>query len=145
MTWDEWRNKLKIPDDYITQIETSIECPQCGKHIYFDSTIVLLSNPPQYKYWCECGWVEYSRVKWNEAWKRKGKAANESFKKRQTVFMDWVPCSDRLPDSNGEYLVTTKDGEVYQDTLQFLCQWDDCGDDVIAWMPLPKPYQEDNQ
>ena len=84
-------------------------------------------------------------LKFRGAYEIAVKAANKAFENRWTQWVEWIPCSERLPDRNGEYLVTTKEGEVYQDTLQFLCQWDDCGDDVIAWMPLPKPYQEDKQ
>lgn len=66
----------------------------------------------------------------------------------------WIPVSDHLPEKNGEYLVTVgKDsrfafnGEatVYEDTFYSLCQWDDCGNDVIAWMEMPEPYTEEEQ
>ena len=84
-------------------------------------------------------------LKFRGAYEIAVKAANKAFENRWTQWVEWILCSERLPDSNGEYLVTTKDGEVYQDTFQFLCQWDDNKDNVIAWMSLPKPYQEDNQ
>ena len=63
----------------------------------------------------------------------------------------WIPCSERLPEEKGEYLVTYHP-----------CYWDDVKDEirvgidtfrgrttwakkkhqrVIAWMPLPKPYE----
>lgn len=70
----------------------------------------------------------------------------------------WIPCSERLPKKHGEsYLVTISDGAVYTTALQ----WDANGkrwylsffndgnilvdfiDDVIAWMPLPEPYREE--
>lgn len=58
----------------------------------------------------------------------------------------WIPVSERLPETNGEYLVTvhTNDGlEVYQDTFwAWGCLWDDWTQKVIAWMELPEPYQE---
>ena len=66
----------------------------------------------------------------------------------------WIPVSERLPDKNGEYLVTVRkdsrfafNGEatVYEDTFYSLCQWDDCGEDVIAWMEMPEPYKEEEQ
>lgn len=59
----------------------------------------------------------------------------------------WIPCSERLPDDGEEYLVTVQcDGHSIVDIDQcFSYGWDDYGADVIAWMPLPKPYQEDNQ
>ena len=63
----------------------------------------------------------------------------------------WIPCGERLPEEKGEYLVTYHP-----------CYWDDVEDEirvgidtfrgrttwakkkhqrVIAWMPLPKPYE----
>lgn len=68
----------------------------------------------------------------------------------ESTTFEWVSCKDRLPETNGEYLVTVKadskyafnnEPTVYTDYFQFGCQWDDCGDDVIAWMPLPEPYK----
>ena len=52
----------------------------------------------------------------------------------------WIPCSERLPDERGEYIVTNYDGYAYETT------WDDwdgrkwLSDKVAAWMPLPEPY-----
>ena len=56
----------------------------------------------------------------------------------------WIPCEERLPEENGNYLVTAiwkGKPEVDMDYFQFLCQWDDYKDTVVAWMPLPKPYE----
>lgn len=65
----------------------------------------------------------------------------------------WIPCSERLPEEKGEYLVTYHP-----------CYWDNVEDEikvgidtfrgrttwakkkfqrVIAWMPLPEPYKEE--
>ena len=50
----------------------------------------------------------------------------------------WIPCSERLPEKDGEYLTTTEDGlcdvESYGDGEWFY-------DDVVAWAPLPKPWK----
>lgn len=63
MTWDEFLNE-KV-DSYMTgQEETDIECPQCGRNIYIDKTIVLTSYPVKYKYWCACGWQDCTAIKW---------------------------------------------------------------------------------
>ena len=55
----------------------------------------------------------------------------------------WIPVSERLPEERGLYLTTTKNKEVYCD------YWNEDNFDrtemVIAWMPLPEPYQEGEQ
>ena len=79
---------------------------------------------------------------------------------------DWIPISERLPEANGRYLVTRGlnacgslwnriyianysdlmgiksvkiwwQGNVGKSDFEQL-------DDVLAWMPLPKPYREDD-
>lgn len=66
----------------------------------------------------------------------------------------WIPVGERLPEEQDCYLVTTKwkgsySGDVYIETNMAVYrerqkEWD-CADDVIAWMPLPKPYKEDKE
>lgn len=58
--------------------------------------------------------------------------------------MNWIPCSERLPEEKGLYFVTT-DGR-YDDivALTFYDLIDNVwytASDVIAWMPLPEPYK----
>lgn len=63
----------------------------------------------------------------------------------------WIPCSERLPEKWGDYLVTSKwkgvgSGTVYIETNMAVYnkragKWDH--PDVIAWMPLPEPYEEE--
>ena len=70
----------------------------------------------------------------------------------------WIPVSDRLPEKYiGQWLCCTSDGEIMvlpYDTPGdgtkecVFYQWDDDGYfyqtfDVVAWMPLPKPYNEE--
>lgn len=64
----------------------------------------------------------------------------------------WIPCSERLPKENGDYLICYYDGYItvgyYQNEIGYYPKywynqqdeqiWDD---DVIAWMPLPEPYK----
>ena len=72
----------------------------------------------------------------------------------------WIPCSERLPEENGTYLVYAPDyrggssrGKEWHDGIMFAIfkagKWSiehgyysrpNC---VIAWMPLPKPYEVD--
>ena len=64
---------------------------------------------------------------------------------------EWGTMFDCLmPDDGQDVLITTKAGYVMQDTAYddgdgcFL----DCYDnwlDVLAWMPLPEPYREENE
>lgn len=62
MTWDEF-NEQEI-DELIRHKKTDIDCPKCGRKVYFDSAIRLTSFPVKYYYWCKCGWNGYSAVKW---------------------------------------------------------------------------------
>ena len=66
----------------------------------------------------------------------------------------WIPCSERLPEEDGQYLITVKykPEADYEDIYAEHGEWTDgrwdmfcfghCGEveDIIAWMPLPKPY-----
>lgn len=68
----------------------------------------------------------------------------------------WIPCSERMPDTNGVYNVTRKisDGFVCRN-ISDTCYYDGSNTwhddtrvnherryitDVIAWMPMPEPY-----
>lgn len=57
----------------------------------------------------------------------------------------WIPCEERLPSEDGDYLVTFSLMGVkfpievcaFEDG-----KWDKyLYDGVLAWMPLPKPYE----
>ena len=69
----------------------------------------------------------------------------------------WIPCSKRMPDTNGVYNVTRKisDGFVCRN-ISDTCYYDGSNTwhddtrvnherryitDVIAWMPLPEPWK----
>ena len=77
----------------------------------------------------------------------------------------WIPCSERMPDANGMYLVTMMEKAKAEDLgfdldeievrkMRYSCnagwqiprhipKWinDVITDEVIAWMPLTEPYQ----
>ena len=58
----------------------------------------------------------------------------------------WIPVSERLPEETGTYLVTLeyKEHGTGITTLWFHGSfgWDlRVADVVVAWMPLPKPYE----
>ena len=58
--------------------------------------------------------------------------------------MQWIPCSERMPEDGGLYLVSNKrdtwvslydDGEWRSVSFSILLEG------VVAWMPLPEPYK----
>ena len=65
MKWDSFKN-MRNPSFYNDgQVQTDIECPVCGRNIFWDSRIVLTTYPEQYSYYCKCGWAGNSFRKWN--------------------------------------------------------------------------------
>ena len=63
----------------------------------------------------------------------------------------WIPCSERLPEHGGRYLISVLDGINRRTTVApylprckawamngRMAYWK-----VIAWMPLPEPYKEE--
>lgn len=73
----------------------------------------------------------------------------------------WIPCSKRLPEQYGNYLVSYRTDDFESDIGTFdpdrinsdTGEWSACdangfywvaskGLEVIAWMPLPEPYKE---
>ncbi len=69
---------------------------------------------------------------------------------------EWIPVSERLPEEDGQYLITVKykPEADYENIYAEHGEWNDgkwdmfcfghCGEieDIIAWMPLPEPYKE---
>lgn len=70
---------------------------------------------------------------------------------------EWIPCSERLPEERGYYLVTT-DGS-HNDVIDIAeygiairkgpngaiyttCEWNKASK-IIAWQPLPTPYEKE--
>lgn len=64
----------------------------------------------------------------------------------------WIPVTERLPEEEGQYLVSCNsdfeievarfyiDDEDDEDDRWWDCYWND-PEDVVAWMPLPTPYK----
>ena len=59
----------------------------------------------------------------------------------------WIPCSERLPKSQGYYICTCKDGSKYKraSAVKWSNGWQLTGTRaywiVLAWMPLPAPWK----
>lgn len=65
MKWDEF-NESDPQVTHVVQVKTDIDCPICGKKIFWDTRVGRTSSPPEYWYWCPCGWFGSSRKKWRE-------------------------------------------------------------------------------
>ena len=65
---------------------------------------------------------------------------------------EWIPMAKRFPEESGRYLVTIYDGATTMATvarwLPRAKAWEMTGRRahyyVTAWMPLPKPYEEES-
>lgn len=53
--------------------------------------------------------------------------------------MEWIPCSERLPEESKEYLASLKGGWV--EIVWYNKEQNEFNNDVIAWMSLPEPYE----
>lgn len=57
----------------------------------------------------------------------------------------WIPCSERLPDKDGIYLVTHRKFGKLEVTWNIFYGGEHASwlwnDEIIAWMPLPEPYK----
>lgn len=89
-------------------------------------------------------------LKFRGAYEIAVKAANKAFENRWTQWVEWIPCSERLPDTDDIMLVTfkPKNGSPNVNRAYYMDgAWHGSGSmsNVTAWMPLPKPYQEDKQ
>lgn len=72
----------------------------------------------------------------------------------QPTAQQWIPCSERLPEQDGEYLVTAISDmrtlpfimitSFFKDSNYGKNHWHTgwSKSEVIAWMPLPEPYKE---
>lgn len=78
------------------------------------------------------------------------------FEKLVSQEQKWISVKDKMP-KDGEWVLCQLDDEFYdENTMMVLYHTDDWGEkwvdgglgtgsyDVCAWMPLPKPYKEDN-
>ena len=55
----------------------------------------------------------------------------------------WIPCSERLPDQNGKYLVVGRQKAINIlkfDGGRWYGKWG-----IVAWMPLPEPFKDKHE
>lgn len=52
----------------------------------------------------------------------------------------WIPCDERLPEEDGEYLIYNGYGKIHIDHYSGCLGW--LQHRAIAWMPLPEPPKE---
>ena len=60
-----------------------------------------------------------------------------------TLNQRWIPVGERLPDDGTVVFYTDNKGET-----GMVCYWEDLPqefEDIIAWMPLPEPYKEEER
>ena len=63
----------------------------------------------------------------------------------------WIPCGVRLPEEEGEYLITDDSGGIKTIEVDSFMFFEDGTKDwcysqnAIAWMPLPDPYEGGEQ
>ena len=70
-------------------------------------------------------------------------------KEEYDITDSWIPVSERLPSERGWYLITVQDVNRFTDVDYYYgnSEWDEVSSkqEVIAWMPLPKPYREESE
>ena len=67
----------------------------------------------------------------------------ESFMRENQSAQQWIPCSERLPDQNGKYLVVGRQKAINIlkfDGGRWYGKWG-----VVAWMPMPDVYKGEEE
>ena len=63
------------------------------------------------------------------------------------VLSKWIPCSERLPEENTNVIACFSNGTVTELAFyngEFHGLFSHTTKVIVAWMPLPKPYREEN-
>jgi len=127
--------------NHITAIEDMIAVIQVNEVIMNELYMVDM-NADGYFYWKSDWWEGEEKV-----------ALLDYFPVSEAERMGWTPCSERLPEHGGRYLISVLDGINRRTTVApylprckawamngRMAYWK-----VIAWMPLPEPYREEEQ
>lgn len=66
----------------------------------------------------------------------------------QELKTGWIPVRDTLPIVGEDVLICDLDGDMYISYLHTDGRWgyDECGNklkNIIAWLPLPEPYESE--
>lgn len=72
------------------------------------------------------------------------------YTKLEAANIRWTVCSEKLPDKSGYYMIQTQNNNIkiaryhYNTTREYMAFWIDHMkvENVVAWQPLPKPYQQ---
>lgn len=98
---------------------------------------------------CEdSGWCNYCQYNWCPLELVEREEVEKIVKKVAEQYNNgWIPCSERLPDITKTYLVTIKSkskGDFYSTYALFGKNGFVAQDyqEVVAWQPLPEPYQQ---
>ena len=54
---------------------------------------------------------------------------------------EWIPVSERLPEKDGQYLVTYDREDEIKVNISYFDRHGFWVGNVVAWMPLPEPYK----
>lgn len=73
--------------------------------------------------------------------------------KQMPTVGEWIPCSERMPDESGTYIISAIDGNIlrvsFAKWMPRLRTWSLSGYrscwKVKAWMPLPEPYKKEGE
>ena len=75
------------------------------------------------------------------------------FIEEQPKVGEWIPCSERLPEESGTYIVNAIENHIVHVTfakwMPRMKRWNLSGNrsywKITAWMPLPKPYRPEKE
>ena len=150
--------KDELPDD-----ERAAYCVMAhneGILEYQTALSLLPSAQPDLNEWCyDC--KEYDKEQYCcHRWTKVIRETVEEIKREQQG-QQWIPCSERLPEEEGWYLVTIQNdktrkrrtendlfaigiAEAHKHTPYKFCK-DGHRQTVIAWMSIPEPYKAESE